>query len=93
VAAPKAPEFNPPNIITPNGDDKNQFFTMPTLPPDFCDARFADIKIFSRWGRQVYQSETREFRWPGEGTGGVYYYVVSFVNGRRYKGWVEVIAD
>jgi gliding motility-associated-like protein len=90
VAAPQAPEFIPPNIITPNGDDKNQFFTMPTLPPDFCDARFADIKIFSRWGRQVYQSAARDFQWAGEGAGGVYYYVVSFVNGRRYKGWVEV---
>jgi gliding motility-associated-like protein len=91
VAAPAAPEFNPPNVITPNGDDKNQFFTMPTLPPDFCDARFADIKIFSRWGRQVYQSAAREFQWAGEGTGGVYYYVVTFVNGKRYKGWVEVV--
>jgi gliding motility-associated-like protein len=91
VAPPKAPEFNPPNVITPNGDDKNQFFTMPTLPPDFCDARFADVKIFSRWGRQVYQSAAREFQWAGEGTGGVYYYVVTFVNGKRYKGWVEVV--
>ena len=91
VAAPAAPEFNPPNVITPNGDDKNQFFTMPTLPPDFCDARFADVKIFSRWGRQVYQSSARTFQWPGEGTGGLYYYVVTFATGRHYKGWVEVV--
>jgi gliding motility-associated-like protein len=91
VAPPKAPEFNPPNVITPNGDDKNQFFTLPTLPPDFCDARFADVKIFSRWGRQVYESSAREFQWAGEGAPGVYYYVVTFVNGKRYKGWVEVV--
>jgi gliding motility-associated-like protein len=91
VAAPAAPEFIPPNVITPNGDDKNQFFRMPTLPPDFCDARFADVKIFSRWGRQVYESSARDFQWAGEGAGGVYYYVVTFVNGRHYKGWVEVV--
>ncbi len=91
VAAPAAPEFVPPNVITPNGDDKNQFFRMPTLPPDFCDARFADVKIFSRWGRQVYQSAARDFQWAGEGAGGVYYYVVTFANGRHYKGWVEVV--
>ncbi|MGI4865529.1 MAG: gliding motility-associated C-terminal domain-containing protein [Janthinobacterium lividum] len=91
VAKPEAPEFVPPNVITPNGDDKNQFFTMPTLPPDFCDARFADIKIYSRWGRQVYQSADRSFRWAGEGTGGVYLYLITFINGQHYKGWVEVI--
>jgi gliding motility-associated-like protein len=80
-------------VITPNGDDKNQFFTLAALPADFCDLRFADIKIFSRWGRELYQSTDRNFRWAGEGTGGTYYYLVTYTNGRRYKGWVEVITD
>ena len=91
VAKPEAPEFSPPNVITPNGDDKNQFFTMPTLPPDFCDARFADIKIFTRWGRQVYRSDARTFRWAGEGADGLYFYLITFANGQHYKGWVEVV--
>jgi gliding motility-associated-like protein len=93
VAKPPASEFVPPNVITPNGDDKNQFFTLAALPVDFCDLRFADIKIFSRWGRQLYQSADRNFRWAGEGTGGTYYYLVTYTNGRHYKGWVEVITD
>jgi gliding motility-associated-like protein len=91
VEKPVAPEFLPPNIITPNGDDKNQFFTLADLPPDFCDARFAGVKIFSRWGRQVYESDNRSFRWAGEGTGGIYYYLITYTTGQRYKGWVEVM--
>lgn len=91
VEKPVAPEFLPPNIITPNGDDKNQFFTLANLPPDFCDARFAGVKIFSRWGRQVYESDNRSFRWAGEGTSGIYYYLITYTTGLRYKGWVEVM--
>ena len=91
VAQPMAKEFLPPNIITPNGDDKNQFFTLADLPPDFCDARFAGVKIFSRWGRQVYESDSRSFRWAGDGVGGTYYYLITYTSGQRYKGWVEVI--
>jgi gliding motility-associated-like protein len=91
VAQPVAKEFLPPNIITPNGDDKNQFFTLADLPPDFCDARFAGVKIFSRWGRQVYESDSRSFRWAGDGVGGTYYYLITYTSGKRYKGWVEVM--
>jgi gliding motility-associated-like protein len=91
VAQPVAKEFLPPNIITPNGDDKNQFFTLADLPPDFCDARFGGVKIFSRWGRQVYESDSRSFRWAGDGVGGTYYYLITYTNGQRYKGWVEVM--
>ncbi|WP_157780995.1 gliding motility-associated C-terminal domain-containing protein [Hymenobacter sedentarius] len=83
--------FHPPNIITPNGDAKNDFFTMPDLPVDFCDHRFAGIKIFSRWGQLVYQSPDRGFRWGGAGSAGTYYYLVTYTDGRKYKGWVEVI--
>jgi gliding motility-associated-like protein len=91
VAQPVAPEFQPPNIITPNGDEKNQFFTLADLPPDFCDLRFAGVKIFTRWGQQVYESGNRGFRWAGQGAGGTYYYLVTYTTGQRYKGWVEVM--
>jgi gliding motility-associated-like protein len=63
---------------------------MPDLPVDFCDNRFAGIKIFSRWGQLVYQSADRGFRWNGAGAGGTYYYLVTYTDGRKFKGWVEV---
>ena len=84
--------IRPPNVITPNGDGLNEFFTLDqALPPDFCERQFAGISIFSRWGQQVYQSATRSFQWPGVGIDGLYYYLVTFTDGRRFKGWVEVI--
>jgi len=82
--------FKPANIITPNGDTRNDFFAMPDLPADFCDHRFASIKIFSRWGQLVFESAERGFRWGGQGTSGTYYYLVTYTDGRKFKGWVEV---
>ncbi|OGX87610.1 hypothetical protein BEN47_00065 [Hymenobacter lapidarius] len=79
------------NVITPNRDGQNDYFRLPDLPPNFCDARFGSLKIYTRWGQQVYESTDREFRWPGQGTGGVYYYYVTYTDGRKYRGWLEVI--
>ena len=83
--------FRPPNVITPNSDGQNDFLQMPDLPVDFCDNKFAGITIFSRWGQQVFTSTERGFRWGGQGAGGLYYYLVTYTDGRKFKGWVEVI--
>jgi hypothetical protein len=92
VVDPDTAAFTPPNIILPTGPNQaNRVFTMSSLPPDFCDARFAGIKIFSRWGRLVYESGARDFHWSGESAAGMYYYLLTFTTGRRYKGWVEVV--
>ena len=91
VPAKDSVAFRPPNVITPNGDARNDFLIMPDLPVDFCGRSFAGIKIYSRWGQLVYQSPDRTFHWGGAGTAGNYYYLVSYTDGRRFKGWVEVI--
>ena len=88
---PDPKPFAPSNIITPNGDKFNDFFKMPDLPLDFCDRKFAGIVIYSRWGQPVFKSEARGFEWGGQGVGGLYYYLVTYTDGRRFKGWVEVI--
>ncbi|WP_375435529.1 gliding motility-associated C-terminal domain-containing protein [uncultured Hymenobacter sp.] len=87
LAQPEAVEFLPDNIFTPNSDGKNDAFKIATLPADFCDSRFATIKIFSRWGNLVYQSQDRNFRWDGgKQVAGVYYYLIEYTDGRKYKG-------
>ena len=83
--------FRPANVITPNGDGLNDFLRMPDLPVDFCDNKFAGIKIFSRWGQEVFTSAERGFQWGGQGAGGLYYYLATYTDGRKFKGWVEVI--
>jgi gliding motility-associated-like protein len=89
LISPDPVAFTPPNIFTPNNDPdrRNEFFAIPDLPPDFCDSRFSSIKIFSRWGNQVYASKARDFRWDGgKQPAGVYFYLVEFTDGRKYKG-------
>jgi gliding motility-associated-like protein len=79
------------NVITPNRDGQNDEFRLPELPPNFCDSQFKNIRIFTRWGQQVFDSPDRSFRWAGQGSGGVYYYLVTYTDGRKYRGWLEVI--
>jgi hypothetical protein len=45
----------------------------------------------NRWGRVVYESDNREFRWYAEGEpSGVYFYLLKFTN-REFKGVVSVV--
>ena len=88
--APDPRPFKPSNIITPNGDGQNDLFYLPDLPLDYCDRKFAGIVIYSRWGQPVFRSNDRGFRWGGQGVGALYYYLVTYTDGRRFKGWVEV---
>ena len=91
VQPPKPAAFTPANIFTPNGDGLNDYFQMPDLPPDFCQSVFASIKVFNRWGREVYTSKNREFKWNGQGaTDGVYYYLITFSD-KEYKGYVTLV--
>ena len=88
---PDPKPFVPSNVITPNGDGFNDAFYMPDLPLDFCERKFAGIVIYSRWGQPVFKSDARGFKWGGQGAGGLYYYLVTYTDGRRFKGWVEVM--
>ncbi|WP_223650156.1 gliding motility-associated C-terminal domain-containing protein [Hymenobacter psoromatis] len=77
-----------PNIITPNGDQQNEFFTLKGLTP-------ADwhLSIFDRWGRQVYEQARYDNQWNAMGqASGIYYYLLKNAGtGEFYKGWVEVM--
>lgn len=90
VETPASPTLKLYNIITPNADGQNDEFRLPELPVDFCDNRFIRIQVFSRWGQPVFESTDRRFRWAGEGQAGTYYYLVTYTDGRRFKGWLEV---
>jgi gliding motility-associated-like protein len=91
VAPQDTVAFRPPNVITPNADGLNDYFTLPTLPADLCESRFAGVQIFSRWGQKVYQSGERSFRWSGAGAAGTYFYLITYTDGRRVKGWLDVL--
>jgi hypothetical protein len=97
--------FSPANVITPNADAKNDFFALDGyeprtdgtdpdeeigLPLDNCLNRFEYINIYNRWGKLMFTSTNRYFRWYApDAAAGVYYFFVRFTN-KDYKGSVMV---
>ena len=80
------------NTFTPNGDNIGDFFRIDNLPLDDCQDQFDQIKIFNRWGIEVFQSDSREFSWDGSNLpSGKYFYIIYF-GGTEYKGWIYMIS-
>ena len=77
-----------PNVITPNGDNINDYFTITNLQ-DYPNSK---LTIFDRWGKQVYTSNNYQNNWNGSGqSAGVYDYVLVLPTGKKYEGFVQII--
>jgi gliding motility-associated-like protein len=69
-----------PNVFTPNGDGKNDFFHIKANAND-CFDRFK-LKIYNRWGTLMYETSDFLFQWDGTNKSGVklsegvYYYIL-----------------
>jgi len=75
-----------PNIFTPNGDGKNDYFEVVSIPLN------SELKIFDRWGNSIYDNTNYDNSWNGDGlTDGVYYYELAVSSGDKYKGWVQIL--
>jgi parallel beta-helix repeat protein len=81
-----------PNLITPNGDDKNDVLEIrdERLAPILPGAYF---EVMNRWGDRVYRSSDYDNTWNANGlTDGVYYYYLKTgCDNKTYKGWVQVL--
>jgi len=76
-----------PNVITPNGDNKNEFFIV-----DKNETEGLSLLILNRWGKQVYQSSNYKNNWNGDDlTTGVYFYTISGRCVRTVKGSISLI--
>jgi gliding motility-associated-like protein/uncharacterized repeat protein (TIGR01451 family) len=78
-----------PNIITPNGDGKNDVLEIQNIGfyPN------SQLLIFNRWGNEVYRSENYQNTWNGSGLAdGTYYYLFNRKEASGqitpFKGWV-----
>ncbi len=60
------PCWVPRNIITPNGDGKNDFFTFTCI-----NQRVAGLQIFDRYGREVYTNDNYDNSFNGISNSGV----------------------
>ncbi len=79
VCIDNCPYYQLPNVFTPNGDGSNDFFT-PLHPYKYVNS--IDIKIYNRWGAEVFRTFDPEILWDGTSvqtkqpcSDGVYYYV------------------
>ena len=89
--------FLPPNFFSPNGDNVNDYFAMEikdestgelknVLPNDNCNSQFEGVRIYNRWGNQIFQSTDRNFKWHGVGeSAGVYYFFINYTK-KEYRG-------
>ena len=79
----RAVNFNVlPNVFSPNGDNKNDAFSLQATINQ-CFDEFFQINIYNRWGKLVYNSNDVLFEWNGtinndggELSEGVYYYTI-----------------
>ncbi len=80
-----------PNVFTPNNDGTNEFFQVLNLPEDNCSNQFIDVSIYNRYGKRVFFSRDRDFKWNANNVvSGVYYYHVNFSE-KDYDGYVNVL--
>lgn len=86
-----------PNVFTPNGDSKNDVFSITGS-----NIIFIDLGIYNRWGQQVFKSNTDNSSWTGnckngDCSGGVYYYTAQIIykdgEAQYKKGIVTLIRD
>ncbi len=68
-----------PTIITPNDDGKNDYFGLLNVPVENCSERFERVQVVNRWGKLIYESTDRNFKWFAPNyPAGVYFYLVVF---------------
>lgn len=61
------PAFFIPNAFTPNGDSKNDAFSISAIGIDPSTFEFL---IFNRWGNLIYETNDINFKWDGQLTRG-----------------------
>ena len=95
-----------PNIITPNGDGKNDTFVPFPTP---LNVQKVNFYVYNRWGAEVYFTDKDiDLHWNGRDTqgnqllDGVYFYVAEVTYKRRLnpkdeniklKGWVQILDE
>jgi gliding motility-associated-like protein/uncharacterized repeat protein (TIGR01451 family) len=86
--------FRIPNVITPNGDGKNDKFEIQGLGKYSSNS----IVIFNRYGDHVFERANYGNDWDAPGqVAGTYFYVLRVTDAQgstsEFKGWIQIIKD
>ena len=85
------PNFEFPNVITPNSDGTNDIFEIENLPEN------TEVLILNRWGIVVFSSDNYQNNWDGKDNSGralvdgVYTYKFTTEFGKTGHGFVHLI--
>ncbi len=83
--------FTPYNVFTPNGDAKNAYYALDNLPKDNCIYNFRNFMVYNRWGKRIYETTDRNFKWEAKSfPAGLYYYYLDY-NQKKYKGSISIL--
>ncbi|WP_300564871.1 gliding motility-associated C-terminal domain-containing protein, partial [Flavobacterium sp.] len=80
-----------PKGLSPNDDGDNDSF-------DLSGFDIKELKIFNRYGTEVYAHKNYKNEWHGQCyngnilPSGTYYYVLKLTNGETKTGWVYLVA-
>lgn len=77
-----------PNVITPNGDNTNDFFKIKNLEhhPN------TKVTIFDRWGLKVYENTNYNNEWKADNVAdGTFFYIIEVVDDKKYSGFITVL--
>ncbi len=79
VCVDACPEYELPNVFTPNNDSYNDLFEPKSFNPN---VESVDMTIFNRWGKVMYTTNDPFIKWDGKNQNnnqdcpsGVYFYV------------------
>lgn len=94
VFAVKLPcEYEPAELITPNGDGKNDQWKVGIFNK-VCIQK-AEVEIFNRWGKSIYKNSTYDNQWDGKIDGkdlnsGVYFFRISYALATQSEPIIKV---
>jgi gliding motility-associated-like protein len=104
VCSETCPEYELPNAFTPNQDGSNDIFQ----PYPYRFISRVDMKIYTRWGNLIFETEDPDINWDGRDLNGnevnedVYYYtcqvysggsITEFVKQKTLQGFITLVRD
>ncbi len=101
ICTDNCPEYELPNIFTPNGDNLNDFY----IPVKNKYIKDVDFTMYNRWGEIVFETSDPALKWDGKSkvmkqpvSDGTYYYICTVrqihyygIKERKLKGFVQVL--
>jgi gliding motility-associated-like protein len=81
------PDITIPNVISPNGDQMNDYFVIPNI-----EYWANELVIYGRWGNKVYEATNYRNQWKADDLpDGTYYYVLKLHDKSEYAGHITVL--